>query len=237
MCDKIQEPMKTLIEQQNAEKEMIEAFIRASRKFRKPVFTKTVDYTNKQGRRIKFSYAELSEVLDCVKEPLLSEGFIIVFDNYNENTDQIMDTHLLYKNGLTFGNQKRRFSITGLSPQDVASQETYYKRYSISSICSLAADEDDDAKLAEEHKYPEKSKNKESESKQENTNGTINNSQIKYINHLLTQLTKQDEIDTLYFAEVSEMKEIPSCKYKNIVETLELRIKAKTAKGGSNANN
>ena len=133
------EPMKTLKEIHKGSTDMFEAFVRASKNFTKPRFTSKVKYgaTN-------FEYANLSEIMDCVIPSLLDEGFFIRHDFYNEDGIHWIHTYLQYKNGNILGKVIFPIAIADKTMQQLGAQITYLKRYSLSIICNVNADADND---------------------------------------------------------------------------------------------
>ena len=133
------EPMKTLKELHDGTIEMHEAFIRASLKFTKPEFNAAVKYG-----ATKFEYATLSKIQDSILTPLLTEGLYPVHEFYNDGGVHWIKTYLRYKNGNTIGNVILPVTIEGKTMQQIGSQITYLKRYSLSIICNICADSDND---------------------------------------------------------------------------------------------
>jgi hypothetical protein len=210
----IQEPMKTLMEIHKGKSEMLEAFVRASKNFRQPTFDKKVDYTTNSGKRTKFEYASLGELLDCVRKPLLNEGFVICFDNYaDDDCKQWLDCYLLYKTGLKHGHQKRRIVTDGKTAQEISGQETYFKRYSIAGIASLSAESDNDAKEVE------------GDILQDSKKDFIAPSQIRELEKLLFDLPETELEATLKFAKAKELNQITQDKFNTIFNTLKAKAK------------
>ena len=133
------EPMKTLKKIHNGTYEMHEAFIRASLKFTKPEFNASVKYGG-----TNFEYATLAKIQDCILHPLLNEGLYPVHEFYNESGIHWIKTYLRYKNGNTIGNVVLPVTIEGKTMQQVGAQITYLKRYSLSILCNICADSDND---------------------------------------------------------------------------------------------
>lgn len=124
---------------ENPTLEMNEAFVRASKKFTKPEFNKSVQY-----KGVKFEYATLSKIQDCIMSALLEEGFYPVHEIYEEGGVQWVKTYLRYRNNLTLGNVVLPIAITGKSMQEIGSQITYIKRYSLAIVANICADSDND---------------------------------------------------------------------------------------------
>jgi len=119
------------------------ALIEAKKKFRKPVFNKSVGYG-----KTSFKYADLSEIMDCIEKPLLDNNILIsqpVMTVASNLHVRLSIQHL--------GGYLQEFyssmSIEGLSMQQIGAQITYLKRYMLASYFGLVADEDNDAKEIE----------------------------------------------------------------------------------------
>jgi len=139
----IGEPMKSLKEA----KTPYEALIEASKNFKKPSFNKKVKY---QGR--DFAYADLAEIYNCVKSPLLAEGIIIKHEIACVEDKTFLATYLQYKDGSKIVESIFPLSLLNQTMQQVGAQLTYVKRYALAGMLSLAAEDDDDAASLKEEK-------------------------------------------------------------------------------------
>jgi hypothetical protein len=101
---------------------------------------------NKQNPHFKNKYADLASVFEAVRKPLTDNGLSIT------QTTQLRDGMFLLVT--TMGHvsgQWRRSEYPlplGAKPQELGSALTYGRRYSLSAICGIAADEDDDGEAA-----------------------------------------------------------------------------------------
>lgn len=190
------------------ELEMNEAFIRASKKFRSPAFNSKVAYG-----KTNFEYANLAEVLSCVRIPLLDEGFSIKHDSYPKDDQHWLETSIQYKNGLSYGTQIWPITIQGKTMQEVGSQQTYIKRYSLCNLCSLFADSDNDAKEVEGQQLNDPNKL------------PITFTQVRELDRLLFELTEEDEKAMLAWCQVSELNLIPKGKFLAAKKALEAKVK------------
>ena len=91
----------------------------------------------------KSNYANYTEILQCVKEPLNNEGISIL----QPIKDDIVETILLHESGEYILSQTRIFNLSN-KPQDYGSAITYARRYALSAILSIDSDEDDDGNIA-----------------------------------------------------------------------------------------
>ena len=76
--------------------------------------------------------------------PLLNNGLYPIHDFYSEGGFHWIKTYLRYKNGETIGNVVFPIAIENKKMQEIGAQITYLKRYSLSIICNLSADSDND---------------------------------------------------------------------------------------------
>jgi hypothetical protein len=111
-------------------------------------FQKQITPVKKDGKNPHFGnkYATLSAILSEVK-PLLSELGIVLTQPIEENKVQ---TRLSYKNEVV---ASEIALPTNLSPQQLGSAITYFRRYTLASLLSLDI-EDDDAQSTTEVKKP-----------------------------------------------------------------------------------
>lgn len=133
-----------------------EALCKAQKKFKTAI-------KNKNNPYFKSKYADYTEVLSCVKEPLNSEGITILQPIVKgaEGKDYI-ETILLHESGEyisslteihsipTYVKDKDNYQILSkyIKPQDYGSAITYTRRYALSSMLSIDSDEDDDGNIA-----------------------------------------------------------------------------------------
>lgn len=107
---------------------------------------------NKQNPHFKSRYSDLAEIRDAVTPALTKNGLSIV-----QGTDTVDDgklivvTRLLHKSGQWI---ESRFPISHDKPQAMGSAITYGRRYTLSAICNIAADEDDDGNAASNRPAP-----------------------------------------------------------------------------------
>lgn len=142
--------------QSNTIIKLSESLCKAQKKFKTAI-------KNKNNPYFKSKYADYTEVLSCVKEPLNSEGITILQPIVKgaEGKDYI-ETILLHESGEyisslteihsipTYVKDKDNYQILAMyiKPQDYGSAITYTRRYALSSMLSLDSDEDDDGNIA-----------------------------------------------------------------------------------------
>ncbi len=122
---------------------MWEAFAKAQSEIKVAEF-------NKVNPQFKSKYADLSSIWTACKEALNKNGFSIV-QRYDilESGEQLLLTELYYKDGNSITSTFKLNVMKG-TPQEMGSLTTYARRYSLSALVGIIADEDDDANAAQE---------------------------------------------------------------------------------------
>jgi len=142
---------------------------------------------NRTNPHFKTKYADLAAVLNAARKPLSANGLAVV----QTIGDGVLHTRLLHTSGQWIASE-HPLPMSG-RPQEIGSALTYARRYSLSALIGIAADEDDDANAAQ--KTPK--------------NGT-------------EKLT-DDEIDQLTYAIVASGRELDwFCKFAHIDDLSEL---------------
>lgn len=100
---------------------------------------------NKVNPHFKSRYADLAEIRDTVTPALAKNGIAAVHGmDTAENSIQVV-TRLIHSSGQWI---ESRFPIAYDKPQTMGSAITYGRRYNLSAIVNIAADDDDDANAA-----------------------------------------------------------------------------------------
>lgn len=108
-------------------------------------------HLNKINPHFKSKYADLAGIRDAVTPALSQNGIAVVQGTDFDNGQFVVVTRLVHSSGQWF---ESRFPIAVDKPQAMGSAYTYAKRYSLSAICNIAADEDDDGNGAQEKAPP-----------------------------------------------------------------------------------
>jgi hypothetical protein len=121
--------------------QLIDALIKAQSEF--PSIAKS--HTNPH---FKSKYADLSDVLAAVR-PALSKNGIFVSQPIRTTTDgpTVLRTELLGHGGAL--TSEIPLYLADLTPQQLGSTLTYYRRYSLAAILGVVADDDDDGNAAQ----------------------------------------------------------------------------------------
>lgn len=103
-----------------------------------------VEVVTRAGGKYKFRYATFANILDKIRKPMSDNGLSFT---QVVNEDGGVTTLLMHNSGEWISS---RLLITGeKTPQGIGSAITYTKRYSLSSILGICADDDDDANVAQ----------------------------------------------------------------------------------------
>ena len=102
---------------------------------------------NKVNPHFKSKYADLACIRDTVTPALSKHGIAVVQGTDTTEGGIVVVTKLVHKSGQWM---ESRFPIAYDKPQTMGSAYTYARRYSLSAMCSIAAEEDDDANAANE---------------------------------------------------------------------------------------
>ena len=100
---------------------------------------------NRINPHFKSKYADLAAIFDAARKPLSANGLAIV----QTIGDGVLHTRLLHTSGQWIASE-HPLPMSG-RPQEIGSALTYARRYSLSALIGIAADEDDDATAAERH--------------------------------------------------------------------------------------
>jgi len=105
-------------------------------------FNKVVNFS---GRSYK--YADLSAVIEAIRKPLADNGLALTQTTEIREGGFVLVTTLRHSSGQWLASE---YPLPlAAKPQDLGSAMTYAKRYSITSLICIAADEDDDAGAAQ----------------------------------------------------------------------------------------
>jgi len=105
---------------------------------------------NKQNPHFKSKYADMNAVLEAVRKPLLDNGLAVTQTTEIRNGVFCLVTRLAHASGEWIAGEYP-LPQNG-RPHEIGSAITYAKRYSISAIAGISADEDDDGNAAQDAK-------------------------------------------------------------------------------------
>jgi hypothetical protein len=111
-----------------------------------PVIPKnrTAKIPMKSGGSYSYSYADLSDMWDAVREPLKANGLAVTQALVGGSTGWTgIRTTLWHKSGQHYS-EVVEIPTQDRTAQEVGSQITYYKRYALGAILGISTEEDDD---------------------------------------------------------------------------------------------
>ncbi len=111
-----------------------------------PKKTKTALVRMKSGGTYKYRYADLSEILDHVRPVLSRHKLAVTQLVLTEAARTVLLTRLLHESGQYL--DATYLLPTGAAAQEMGSAVTYARRYSLSAILGIAAEDDDDGEKA-----------------------------------------------------------------------------------------
>ena len=106
----------------------------------------TKDKTAKT-EKYSYTYAELAACLEAIRGPLTSNGLALIQGAFAVGNRVTVSTRLIHKSGEWVQNDLT-LTAKDASPQAIGSAITYGRRYGVSALTGLAA-EDDDGKAAQ----------------------------------------------------------------------------------------
>jgi hypothetical protein len=101
---------------------------------------------NKTNPHFKNRYADLASVIDAIRKPLADNGIAVTQTTELRDGAFCLVTRLAHSSGQWLAGEY--LLPANVSPQQLGSALTYARRYSLSAIACIAADEDDDAEGA-----------------------------------------------------------------------------------------
>lgn len=103
----------------------------------------------------KSKYADLGSVMEVVKGPLNEEGISILQPVSSREGSHYVETILLHESGELIASEALRLELDKTDMQKLGSAITYARRYTLQSLLSIPA-EDDDAEGTMGRKAPQK---------------------------------------------------------------------------------
>lgn len=121
---------------------LADALAKAQAEIEQPQKNKTATIKMKAGGAYSYTYADLPTVLEHLKKALPKHGLSYVQRTRMDNNRLILDTILMHSSGEWISSQWPLQVST--DPKETASLLTYGRRYSLSSLCGISAEETDD---------------------------------------------------------------------------------------------
>jgi hypothetical protein len=101
---------------------------------------------DRENSHFRNKYASLSSFVEAVRKPLADNGIAYTQTTEVREGGLVMVTTLRHTSGQWISSEWPL--PMGAKPQEMGSAQTYARRYCLSAICGVAADDDDDAEVA-----------------------------------------------------------------------------------------
>lgn len=124
---------------------LFQALSKAQSQMKPPAKNCEAEYSTKNGGKVKFKYADLANVLEAIKEPFANNGLSHFHVMHYQDGQFGLTTSINHELGSSVETWYPLPDPSKMGrPQDFASSLTYGRRYSLTSLAGIAADEDDD---------------------------------------------------------------------------------------------
>ncbi len=135
----------------NGTDKLAEALAKAQGEIEMPERNKTVEVRMKSGNTYTFKYATLDNIIDTVRGPLSKNGlWFVQLLHGEEGGKREVETILLHESGQSI---KSRMPIlmSDSGNQALGSAVSYMRRYALTSMLGIAAEDDDDANIVDDN--------------------------------------------------------------------------------------
>lgn len=137
---------------------LAKALSAAQPELKAPKKEKTAKVSTKDGGSYSYSYADLGDVIECYRGPLARHGLSVVQPMRVQDGHIVLVTKLIHDSGEWIASE---YPVAPFQrPQEQGSAITYARRYAVSALLGIAAEDDDDGKAAQDA-APRKAKAKE----------------------------------------------------------------------------
>lgn len=105
---------------------------------------KTARIPTKKGGEYSYKYADLASIWDAIRGSLADNKLSVMQSPHNYNGEQGMTTVIMHESG-EWVEETMKLIVVEDSPQGQGSAITYARRYMLSAMLGIVADEDNDA--------------------------------------------------------------------------------------------
>lgn len=124
------------------------ALAKAQAKITNPERNREVTVKTKTGSSYKFKYATLDAIIDHIRPHLTENGLWFTQTLANGDGRYKLITTLVHESGQSISSETPLL-VQGQGNQEFGSALTYMRRYALTALLGIAADEDDDANAAD----------------------------------------------------------------------------------------
>jgi hypothetical protein len=128
--------------------ELAAALAKAQKAIKAPKKGRTATVPTKAGGQYKYTYADLADVIDCYRDELSDNGLAVTQTMRVQDGHMVLITSLLHATGQWIASE---YPLQNYDrPQEQGSAITYARRYSVTSLLGIAAEDDDDGQAAQQ---------------------------------------------------------------------------------------
>lgn len=128
------------------------ALVKAHTDFGPVKRSRIVEVLTKSGGKYTFAYAPLDTIMDAIKGPLQANGLALVQGVSRYDSGDVLNTRIIHSSGQWAANETPVVAQKTCSAQEYGSALTYARRYGVTMLMSLVADDDDDANSGDGNK-------------------------------------------------------------------------------------
>jgi len=126
------------------------ALAKAHAAFQPLTKNRSVTVRPREGSPYSFDYATLDNIMDCIRGPLAANGLSVVHTVHTDDNGLSVETIIVHASGEFLGTAVP-VKTDRPGNQALGSAITYARRYGITALLGLAADDDDDGNAADGH--------------------------------------------------------------------------------------
>lgn len=178
---------------------------------------------NRVNPHFKSKYADLSAVMDAIRAPLAANGLAVTQTTEIRDGALVLATTLHHSSGQWIASE---YPLPAAGrPQEMGSALTYARRYSLSALIGVAADEDDDVNAAEAGKQ------KITVAQNGNGNGAaIARDQVEWLQTTIVEVGADIPKFLAYMGKIAKrpvtrLEDIPASAYPDAINALNAKRK------------
>lgn len=182
----------------------------------------------KNGGKFEFTYADLAAILDATRKPLGENGLAISQTFLQENGFHYISTMLLHSSGQWL-KSLLPINVSAVDIKQLGAQITYSRRYAITSLLGICAD-DDNEEILEEEKNAITPSSPVPLPQKKNEGALITRKQADELNEIIEDCAKEYKkqvFDFLKKQSINSFYELPKELYER-VKTAALRNQEET---------
>lgn len=165
---------------------------------------------NRVNPHFKNKYADLAACFDAVRKPLSDHGLSVTQTTEVREGGMVLVTRLMHTSGQWI---RGEYPLPASGrPQEIGSALTYAKRYSLSSIAGIAADDDDDAEAATERGHKRNG----------NDRSAVTQEQAENLLAMVNEVGADPDKFCAYL-KINSLLDLPAARYAEAVKALEAK--------------